>query len=85
MKQFVLGIDCTIVWNLMACLLQLPHDQGFDKAEKLTVMIPEYESWADLDPLCIRLQMALGAQNYEKALEIINDLGESMLIYDGNF
>lgn len=59
----------------MACLLQLPHNRGFAKAEKLTALIPEYESWADLDPLCIRLQMALGAQDYDKALEIINDIG----------
>lgn len=69
----------------MACLLQLPNEQNFEKAKKLTALIPEYDSWADLDPLCIRLQIALGAQDYDKALEIINDLGEDMLIYDSNY
>jgi hypothetical protein len=47
----------------MACLLQLPHDTGYQRAEKLSTMILEYDSWADQDPLCIRLQMALRAQN----------------------
>ena len=59
----------------MACLLQLPHDTGYQRAEKLSTMILEYDSWADQDPLCIRLQMALRAQNYDKALQITADLG----------
>ncbi len=59
----------------MACFLQLPHDAGYQRAEKLSTVIPEYDSWADQDPLCIRLQMALRAQNYDKALQITADLG----------
>lgn len=62
----------------MACLLQLPHHKGFHRAQKLTSMIPEYDSWADLDPLCIRLQMALGAEDYDAALQITFDLGNDV-------
>lgn len=69
------GIDSTVIWNAMTCLLQLPHDTGYQRAEKLSTLIPEYDSWADQDPLCIRLQMALRAQNYDKALQITADLG----------
>ncbi|EFX70324.1 hypothetical protein DAPPUDRAFT_328210 [Daphnia pulex] len=68
------GIDSTVIWNAMTCLLQLPHDTGYQRAEKLSTLIPEYDSWSDQDPLCIRLQMALRAQNYDKALQITADL-----------
>jgi len=65
----------------MACLLQLPHDTGYQRAEKLSTMIPEYDSWTDRDPLCIRLQMALRAQNYDKALQITADLGTCSSVF----
>ena len=59
----------------MSCFLQLPHETGFDKAQKLSLMIPEFDSWCEIHPLCVRLQMALRLQDYDKALQIATELG----------
>lgn len=64
-----------VTWNAISCLLQLPHEAGYQRAVKLSAMIPEYDSWADQDLLCIRLQMALRGQEYDKAQQIISDFG----------
>ncbi|KAK4010772.1 hypothetical protein OUZ56_019904 [Daphnia magna] len=69
------GIDSMVTWNAISCLLQLPHEAGYQRAVKLSAMIPEYDSWADQDLLCIRLQMALRGQEYDKAQQIISDFG----------
>lgn len=74
-KTSVLGIDSMVTWNAISCLLQLPHEAGYQRAVKLSAMIPEYDSWADQDLLCIRLQMALRGQEYDKAQQIISDFG----------
>lgn len=75
LKTSVLGIDSMVTWNAISCLLQLPHEAGYQRAVKLSAMIPEYDSWADQDLLCIRLQMALRGQEYDKAQQIISDFG----------
>ncbi|KAI9558982.1 hypothetical protein GHT06_015771 [Daphnia sinensis] len=67
------GIDSMVTWNAISCLLQLPHETGYQRAVKLSAMIPEYDSWVDQDLLCIRLQMALRGQEYDKAQQIIAD------------
>ena len=62
----------------MACLLQLSDHDGFQRAQYLATMIPEYDAWADLDPLCIRLQMSLRTEDFDKALLVTIDLGNCL-------
>lgn len=72
---FAAGIGFGVVWNALMCYLHLPYDEGYHKAKALTALIPDYDSWVGLNPLCVRLQMALLAQDFVKGIRIIEEFG----------
>ena len=70
-------VDWMVVWNAMACALDMAHPSGSQKARQLSQLIPQFDDWSDPFQLRLRLKLALLERSYEDANKIIFEIGPS--------